>query len=57
MYSMYSMWRDFNFMRFSKMGILMLIGSIFMSSIPKYLQLLPRAGKSFYFQKITGTLK
>ena len=52
----------FIYFRFSKMGTLLSIGYIFMSSIPKNLRILPHARaaharQSFYFQKITETLK
>ena len=43
-------WSDLHFLRFSKMGTLLSIAYIFMSSIPK-------DRRSFHFQKITGTLK
>ena len=55
-------WSDFNFLRFFKMGILLLISYIFMSLMQKNRQILPHAGaahawQSFHLQKITGTLR
>ena len=55
-------WGDFHFLRFSKMGTLLSIGYIFMSSIPKNRRISPRARaahdrQSFIFFLITGTLK
>ena len=53
-------WSDFLLLLFSKMGTLLPIGYIFMSSITKSLKILPRAAherQSFYFQKITETFK
>ena len=53
-------WSDFLLLLFSKMGTLLPIGYIFMSSITKSLKILPRAAherQSFHFQKITETFK
>ena len=54
-------WSDFLFLQFLKVGTLLSIGYIFMSSIPKNRQFLshPRCGhaEKFSFQKITETLK
>ena len=56
-------WSDFNFLRFFKMGILLLISYIFMSLMQKNRQILPHAGaahawQSFHLKKkITGTLR
>ena len=49
-------WSDFNFLRFFKMSILLLISYIFMSLMQKNRQILPHAGaahawQSFHFKK------
>ena len=55
-------WSDFNFLQFLKIGTLLSIGYIFMSSKPNNWRILPcarvaQALQSVHFLKITGTLK